>query len=109
MRVEQYSDNPALKELLSLVGSQRIDSPTAQAAAWHMASNMSWQELAAKARTKLGPNPVPYFTPAELARAEQLVASAIGKAREKAIERDKDPAKADTPAPVSTRQPLKAR
>jgi hypothetical protein len=34
--------------LLVAFGKQRVDQRSAQAAAWHLANKMSWQELASK-------------------------------------------------------------
>jgi len=82
--VEQYTKNPALRELLELVGTGRINPQAAQAAAWHLSSNMSWRQLAAKQYRRLGGlGPRPYFSRAQMQGAQSLVALAVGRASEK--------------------------
>jgi len=82
--VSQYSDNQQLDALLSLIGKNAIDPQVAQAAAWNLASNMSWQELAAKQSTEIGFTDSAYFTPQALQQAQQLVVEARGLANERA-------------------------
>jgi hypothetical protein len=101
IRVEEYTDNASLQELLKMVGTTNIDPQVAQAAAWNIGSEMSWKDLRGKAKSKLAGNYVPYFSPAELLKAEQLVSSAVGKARER---KDDDTTKSKPK--VETRKPL---
>lgn len=82
--VAEYTKNPALRELLELVGTGRINPQVAQAAAWNLASNMSWRQLASKPYKRLGGlGPRPYFSRAQLQGAQSLVALAVGRASEK--------------------------
>lgn len=104
IRVEEFTDNKALQELITTIGTQKVDLQVAQAAAWNLSNNVSWQDLAAKAKSKLGGRFVPYFTPAQLAKAEQMVSTSIGKARER-----KDDEKSEEKPVVETRKPLAAR
>jgi hypothetical protein len=83
--VSQYTQDPQLAALLSLVGTQKIDHAVAQAAAWHLANKMSWDELAAKRSTEIGFEAYAYFTPEALFKAQGLAAEAGGLARERAL------------------------
>jgi anti-sigma factor ChrR (cupin superfamily) len=88
--VEQVSQDPVLYELLTVVGTGKVDSQAAQAAAWHLTDKMSFQQLAAKAMTHLGGlPPTPYFSQAQLQGAQQLLALSTQKAEER---KDKKPA-----------------
>ena len=92
--VSQFSEDPVLYELLTVVGTGKVDSQAAQAAGWHLTDKMSFQQLAAKAMTHLGgQQPTPYFSQAQLQGAQQLLALSAQKAEAR---KDKKPA-AETP------------
>ncbi len=77
IEVEQFSKDPVLKALLKMVASGRINSQSAQAAAWHLSDKMSWKQLAAKRYKHLGGiPPTPYFSQAQILKAQQLVSTA---------------------------------
>ena len=81
--VSRVSRNPVLYQLLTLVGSGATESKPAQAAAWHLANQMSFQELAAKINTPLGSlTQTPDFSAEQIQSAEKLVAKAKQKAAE---------------------------
>lgn len=85
--VEEFSDDPALEELLEFFGSGKLDQQAVQAAAWHLTDDMSWHELAHKQIRHLGGvPPTPYFSRRQLLSAQQLVSQARAIAREKAKE-----------------------
>lgn len=87
VKLEDYTDDPVLQELLKLVGMNRIHPQVAQAAAWHLANDMSWGELARKRIDHLGGvPPTPYFNRAQLFQAYNLVALATGRAKESSHE-----------------------
>lgn len=74
--LDSFSTDPQLAALMSYFGRANVDQRAVQAAAWHLANGMSWQELAAKQIEYLsGPNE-PYFSPQQLHFAQQLVAQA---------------------------------
>ena len=99
--VSKLTSDPVLYELLATVGTGRVDSQAAQAAAWTMTDKMTWQQLAAKQVTHLGGHtPTPYFTPAQLLVGQQLVAHAIQRAEDR---KDEKPA---TEQPRTARAPL---
>ena len=81
--VEAFSKDPALYEMLKLFGEKKINQRVAQAAAWHIASKMSWEQLAAKTLKHIGQDPQPYFSQQELRAAMQLVEAAKTIAEEK--------------------------
>jgi hypothetical protein len=81
--VEAFSKDPALYEMLKLFGEKKINQRVAQAAAWHIASKMSWEQLAAKTVTHIGQAPQPYFSQQELRAAMMLTEAAKTAAAEK--------------------------
>jgi hypothetical protein len=86
--VAKVSTNPVLYELLATIGSGRVDSQAAQAAAWTISDKMSWQQLAAKTEEHLGGQaPTPYFTQAQLLAGQNLLAHAIQRAEERKDEK----------------------
>ena len=88
--VSQVSQDPILYELLTVVGTGRVDSQAAQAAAWHLTDKMSYQQLEAKVVTHLGGQPpTPYFSQAQMQGAQQLLALSTQKAEQR---KDKQPA-----------------
>ncbi|MGE0536047.1 MAG: hypothetical protein AB7O68_13790 [Pirellulales bacterium] len=68
-----YSDDPKLYELMKLFGRNGVSQRAAQAAAWHVSSGMSWNELAAKEIEHIAAPNEPYFSQLELAVAMKLV------------------------------------
>jgi hypothetical protein len=91
IRVEQFSEDAALRNLLVAVGKQSIDRDVAQAAAWHLGSKMSWEELANKTMGKNGVNKsTPYFSQEQLAQARNVVASIKASALEEADQKEKN-------------------
>ena len=68
-----------------MLGEGKINQRVAQAAAWYLQDDMSWQQLATKQQRRAGGGTSPYFTPAEIQAAMQLATRAIqaGQARSK--------------------------
>ncbi|MCA9028067.1 MAG: hypothetical protein KDA86_22850 [Planctomycetaceae bacterium] len=83
VRTEEYTQNPALQELLRLVASGKIPSSVAQAAAWHLSDEMSWEELAQLEYERIGVPNTPQFSYQELMAARSLVSTAKGLAEER--------------------------
>jgi hypothetical protein len=65
-----------------MFGRRMMPQRVAQAAAWHLANDMSWQELASKQLRFANRPPAPYFSPQEI-RAAMQVAAVATKAAEK--------------------------
>jgi hypothetical protein len=72
-----FSSDPKLAWVLEQLGRGQLPQKVAQAAAWHLSSGLSWEKLAAEKIDHAGGVPdEPYFTPAELLAAHQVVAVA---------------------------------
>ena len=83
-----------------MLGSGQINQRAAQAAAWHLNNDMSWQELAAKRiRAPTAPSQ-PYFTSAEIQAAMQIASTAVRTAKE--AEQAKDAEKPVTPSSITS-------
>lgn len=86
--LKQQNSDPVLGAMLEQFVAGNVDQKAAQAAAWHLANHMSWQELAAKKiRHVGGVPPEPYFRPQQLAKAQELVTIAQGVARQQETEK----------------------
>ena len=64
-------------EICRMLGRGEIDQRVAQAAAWHLANELSWDALAAKRVRVLGHGQRRYFAPQELASAKDAVGDAF--------------------------------
>jgi hypothetical protein len=65
--LETYNGDPEVRELCVLLGSGQVDQRSAQAAAWHLANHMTWDELADMKRfPHLPAYTKPYFSPDEI-------------------------------------------
>lgn len=85
--LDTHTKDPVLQELVTSYASGRLDVGAAQAAVWHVANDMSWAELQAKGVERLGgAGRTPYFSPAQLAAAQSLVAQAHARVREQNAE-----------------------
>ncbi len=88
--VESLSKDPVLKEMLGFVSSGRASENVAQAAAWHLANGMSWNELANMKQHRLGVAvQPPQFTTQEIMQAQALVATSKQRAVDKEEARTK--------------------
>lgn len=73
--LESFTTKSGVRELCQLLGAGQIDQRAAQAAAWHLNNDMSWQELAAKRLRHANGTVEPYFSPAEIQRGMQVSAT----------------------------------
>jgi hypothetical protein len=81
--------DPKTAEMVKLFASGDIDQRSAQAAAWHLANGLSWQELQAKIGARHFNGQVEgYFSSEQLQRAQSLVAAAEQKALESKVQTD---------------------
>ncbi|HUE75004.1 MAG TPA: hypothetical protein VMP01_29320 [Pirellulaceae bacterium] len=97
--IESFVEDQKVIELVKMVARGEIDQHSAQAAAWHLANDMSWQELAQKIGKKhLNGTTEPYFTRVNLQRALAATKAAVQRA-EKA--QTKSPGEQDE-VPIST-------
>jgi hypothetical protein len=72
--LDSFSSDPQLAAVLEAFGRGAVSQKVAQAVAWHLASGLSWQQLAAEKIDRAGGYPdEPYFAPAELMAAFRVV------------------------------------
>lgn len=74
--IEKFSDKPALKELCKMLGRGELNQRVAQAAAWHVSSDMSWEKLIAKQLKFANGLARPYFGRDEIQAAMRAVSVA---------------------------------
>jgi hypothetical protein len=104
IKLEEYTSDPVLQELLEMVGTGKLDPAAAQAATWNLANNMSWEKLASKEIEGVGGIPSePYFSESELAAARQIMVQAQARARER------DKVKAGEESPRSRNRVLETK
>jgi hypothetical protein len=84
--LDTLNADPRVYALLKAFGDGKFDQRATQAAAWHLANNMSWEELAAKEIKRANGTSYPYFSREELQAAYQI-ATAAERAAEQATER----------------------
>lgn len=70
--VESVSSNPVLRQLLEGY-STRVNQTEMQAAAWHLASDLSWKQIANLPNPEVPFGLAPMFTPAQVESAQDLV------------------------------------
>ncbi len=99
IKLEEYTKDPVLQELLAMIGSGKLDDnkQAAQAAAWNLTDKMSWEKLAAKEIDRIVGENDPYFSQGELLAARELVIQAQARARERGQEADTETEPASTP------------
>jgi hypothetical protein len=78
--ISQLTKDPRVIEVCKMVGRGEIPQNTAQAAAWHLTDDLTWQELANKNRVQTRFQTVKYFTGRELQLALQVVGVATQRA-----------------------------
>ena len=83
MRVNDYTKDLVLQELITLVGTGTLDPRVAQAAVWNRTDDMSWKELAGKFSYAVV-GKVPYFKAGELKMAKELSSRAVVRATDRA-------------------------
>ncbi len=90
--VSKISRDPVLYQLLTVVASNKVDTKAAQAAAWHQANKMTFQQLSEKMNTPLGAlTQTAEFTRSQLLVAEELIAQAKQRAAEASLVETSEP------------------
>jgi hypothetical protein len=80
--IESFTQKPELIELCAMLGRGEIDQVSAQAAAWHLSDNLSWQQLAEKIKIKhLNGQTELYFNAQQLQQALRAVRIATERTR----------------------------
>jgi hypothetical protein len=89
--IESVSDKAEVQELCRMLGQGQVSQQAAQAAAWHLANGMTWEQLAGLRRVfALARISEPYFTQAQLAEGKKA-AEAVTEQQEQG-----EPAKSDS-------------
>lgn len=76
VRVEQFSSDPRLPQLLARIGKSHHSQPALQAAAWHLSDGLSWEQIAQLTYGRVNAPDVPQFSAADLRSARKLLAEA---------------------------------
>jgi hypothetical protein len=71
--IAEFTDKEEVHELCRMLGAGLVDQRSAQAAAWHLNSDMTWQQLVAKQLKFANGMTRPYFQKAEIQRAMKAV------------------------------------
>lgn len=100
--MSDYTDVPGVYDLCHMIARKEITQHAAQAAAWHMNNDMSWQELAAKTIHYLDGRSEPYFKRHEIVMAVKAVEVARQRdAIRRAYEAEQKKSSSESTSPVS--------
>lgn len=107
--IDKYTTNPELQELCRLLGTGKVDQQIAQAAAWHLANHMNWDQLA---DLKHFPHnrgySYPIFTPEQIRAAMMLTDRAIKMADARSAPAADKSATSASPSPGAASTPARA-
>jgi hypothetical protein len=82
--IDTFTKDQKVVELCKMLGRGEVPQNAAQATAWHLTDNLSWEKLASMNRVEL--RTVGYaerfFTPAELELAFRIAAEATNRAKD---------------------------
>jgi hypothetical protein len=81
--IDSYTTKPGVRELCQMLGNGQINRRAAQAAAWHLNNDMTWEQLAAKRLHRASGLSQPYFAPEEIRAAMQAASTAERMAKER--------------------------
>lgn len=70
--LEQCTSTPGVAEALALLLEGKTNQKVAQAAVWHLANGLTWEQLAAKKVNRVGRADTAYYEAAELQAAVEL-------------------------------------
>lgn len=72
--ITEFTSNKETEILCAMLGGDSgLEKGAVQAAIWHIENGMSWEELASKMRKAPGRRPTPYFHPAQIEAAKEMV------------------------------------
>lgn len=86
--IESFTKKSGVRELCEMLGQGQLNQRAAQAAAWHLNNDMSWQQIAAKRIRHANGSSEPYFTPAELQVGMKIAFVAVRTAKEREQQRE---------------------
>ncbi|MBN2022065.1 MAG: hypothetical protein JW809_04665 [Pirellulales bacterium] len=92
--IDSFTDKPAVHELCRMLGTGQLNQRVAQAAAWHLNNDMSWQELASKTLRSANGLVRPYFHAQEIQAGARIAEQAAAAA--KARREESSPGNADS-------------
>jgi hypothetical protein len=81
--LESVANKPAVAELCRMLGTGQLNQRAAQAAAWFLNNDMSWQELSAKRLRHANGTSEPYFSPMEIQTGMKVAAAVVKITEEK--------------------------
>jgi hypothetical protein len=83
--LESFTTKSGVRELCQMLSAGKIGQRAAQAAAWHLNNDMTWEELAAKRLKHANGTSEPYFSPLEIQAGMQVavMAKKVAEEREK--------------------------
>ena len=84
--LDTFSTDPKLQVILASLGRGELSQKVAQAATWHVANGLSWDQLAGKKIDRLGRPDDAWFSPNELLMAHRSVAVASERAAAATVE-----------------------
>jgi hypothetical protein len=84
--LDTFSTDPKLQVILASLGRGELSQKVAQAATWHVANGLSWDQLAGKKIDRLGRPDDAWFSPNELLMAHRTVAVASERAAAATVE-----------------------
>jgi hypothetical protein len=94
--LESLTTKPGVRELCEQMATGQIDQRAAQAAAWNLNNDMTWEQLAAKRIRHANGTSEPYFSQKEIQGGRQVAFTAVRTA----TERQKEQAKASSSANI---------
>lgn len=74
-RLETLCDKPAVAELMTVLAQRGVDQQVVQIAAWHLANDMTWEQLAGLKHELANGRKQPRFSPDTIEQAMRLVQS----------------------------------
>ena len=77
--LDEVTTNEAVRELLTTFGKRGMNQRVAQAAAWHLANGLSWEDLANKQIEHLVGGNEAWFSPDEIRSAMQIAQTAVSE------------------------------
>jgi hypothetical protein len=80
--LDSVSDKPEVREICRLLSAGQVSQRVAQAAAWHFANGMTWEQIAAEHYRYAGGGGAPYFAPQEIYAAMRLASLATTLAQQ---------------------------
>jgi uncharacterized membrane protein YgcG len=75
--LESFTTKPGVRELCEQLGTGQVNQRAAQAAAWNLNNDMTWEQLAAKRIRHANGTSEPYFSQNELQNGKQLAFTSV--------------------------------